>query len=278
MKALSLLLSGLFLTALTSNVTAQDWGDYHPSLSDNLLFSIGAYRSSNAFNMRADFGDLGEEIDFDDLLGVEDTSTILDINFRWKFGKSRKWTLAGQYFGNKAEGETRLDEDIEWEGIIFREGSFVGAGVSFDVIRAFVGRSFVMNDRHDFGLGIGIHNLDLSAYIEGEIKINDETSGFQREKVGASQILPNIGGWYKGALSPRWMFHARIDWISANVGKYDGSLWNTSAGFNFQAWRHVGFDLSWQYFNLDISIDDDNWIGGAELTYSGPVLGVTANW
>ena len=69
-----------------------------------------------------------------------------------------------------------------------------------------------------------------------------------------------------------------MDWISADLGKIDGTLWNTNAGVNFQAWRHVGFDLSYQYFHLDLTVDKSDWRGGADMTYSGPVISVTANW
>ena len=72
--------------------------------------------------------------------------------------------------------------------------------------------------------------------------------------------------------------HARVDWISANIGDYDGTLWNTSLGVNFQAFSHVGFDLSYQYFNLNLTVDKEDWKGGVDMTYNGPVLSVTFNW
>lgn len=69
-----------------------------------------------------------------------------------------------------------------------------------------------------------------------------------------------------------------MDWIGANIDDYSGHMWNTSAGVSYQAWEHVGFDLSWQYFNVNISADKENWKGGADMTYSGPVLAVVFAW
>jgi len=69
-----------------------------------------------------------------------------------------------------------------------------------------------------------------------------------------------------------------VDWISANIGDYDGTLWNTNLGVNYQAFRHVGFDLSYQYFELSLTVDSSDWKGGVDMIYSGPVLSVTANW
>jgi len=280
-KGLYLLLSGVVVFITSSTLVAQDY-EYHPAISDNFSAALGAMRSSNSFTFKAEgIGtpeDFEDDIDFDDALGVSHKSTFFNGQIRWKFGKARKWSLSGQYFSNDATGESVLTEDVEFDGVVFREGTFVGAGIDLAVTRLFIGRSFIKNEQNDFGAGIGLHNLDLETFIEGEIKVDDETTDFQRGEVDANQPLPNIGAWYLFSPAHKWLLHGRVDWISANIGDYDGTLWNFNAGVSYQAWRHVGFDLSWQYFNLDFKVDKSDWRGGAKMTYSGPVLAVTANW
>ena len=271
-------LAAAFLSSAPGMLLAQDY-DYHPYISDAITVSLGAMRSSNSFSIKADSpSGIGEDIDFDKRLGVSDTSNFFNGQIKWKFGSERKWSLSGQYFSSQAKGNAVLKEDVEWDDLTFQQGTYAEAGVSIAVTRLFVGRSLVRNEQHDFGLGIGLHNLDLSAYIEGEVIINDETTGVQRAEVSGNQPLPNLGGWYNFSPAKRWLVHGRVDWISASIGDYDGALWNVSAGINYQAWRNVGFDLSWQYFNLDLNVDKTEWRGGAEMTYSGPVLGMTFNW
>jgi len=281
-KGIHICLCALSLSLTSSQVFAEDWDAYHPAMSDNFFLYLGAFRSDNSFKIRAEGREIGpidgSDIDFDDSLGVDDSSTLLNAQLRWNFGKSRKWSLWGQYFSNNAKGEATLEEDVEWQDVIFREGTFVGAGVKFEVIRAFLGYSFVKKEQHDFGVGIGIHNLDLSTYIEGNILIDDESTGFRRKEASESQPLPNIGAWYHFSPAKRWLLRARVDWMSAEIGNYDGTLWNTNIGVNYQAWRHVGFDLSWQYFNLNVDVDKTDWNGGVDMTYSGPMLSVTFNW
>jgi hypothetical protein len=275
---ISLVLSALLLTTVPAVVLAQGY-EYHPALSDTFTATLGYMRSSNSFRLESDvLGDIGDDIDFDDALKVSDHSSFFNGQIRWKFGSTRKWSIAGQYFSNKATGDAVLEKDVEWDGITFREGTNVGSGVNLAVTRLFIGRSFILNEQHDFGLGIGLHNLDISAYIEGEIITDDETTGFQRAEVSDNQPLPNIGGWYNYSPAKNWLLHARVDWISANIGDYDGSLWNTSVGVGYQVWKNVGFDLSWQYFNLNLNVDSDDWTGGADMTYSGPVLAMIFAW
>ena len=276
-----LLISVLLFLMTPLTLLAQEY-DYHPLLSDNFTASLGYMKSSNSFKFRADPIDIpedfGQDIDFGKSLGVSDSSTFFNGRLKWKFGSTKKWSLAAQYFSNNAKGNATLKKDVEWEDVIFREGTYAEAGTKLAVTRLFLGYSFYKNEQNDFGLGVGIHNLDLSAYIEGEIIINDETTGRQKKDVGESQILPNIGGWYNFSPARNWLLHARVDWISANIGDYDGTLWNASAGVSYQAWRHVGFDLSWQYFDLEVNVNKSDWYGGAKMTYSGPVLAINFGW
>ena len=266
------------LAASPGALLAQDY-EYHPALSDNFTATLGYMRSTNSFKLESYFlGDLGDDIDFNDALDVSNHSNFFNGNLRWKFGSTRKWSIAAQYFSNNATGSAVLEEDVEWEDLTFGAGTNVGAGVKLAVTRLFVGRSFILNEQHDLGLGVGLHNLDISAYIEGEAIINDETTGFRRAQVGENQPLPNIGGWYNFSPAKHWMLHARVDWISANIGKYDGGLWNANLGVGYQVWRHVGLDLSWQYFNLNLDVDGDDWKGSTDMTYSGPVISVNFAW
>ncbi len=274
----ALILSALLLALTPLTLAAQDY-DYHPALSDRFTAAFGAMRSSNSFKLESDrLGDIGDDIDFENSLGVSDHSTFFNGQLRWNFGSEKKWSLWGQYFSNDATGRAELDEDIEWDGLTFKAGTFAEAGVKLAVTRVFTGRSFFKNDQNDFGLGIGIHNLDISAYIQGEVLVDEDTTGVQKANVSASQILPNIGGWYNYSPAKDWLLHARVDWISANIGDYDGGLWNASAGVGYQAWRHVGFDLSWQYFDLHLDVDSSDWKGSTKMTYSGPVFSVNFNW
>ncbi|MFC1694735.1 hypothetical protein ACFL1C_01200 [Pseudomonadota bacterium] len=277
-KNLFLSIGALTLMSASSALLAQDYA-YHPELSDSFTVTLGAMRSNNSFRVEADVGDdIGDKIDFGDTLGVSNHSTFFNGQAKWKFGSDNKWSFAAQYFSNSAKGSIVLEEDIEWDGDTFKEGSFVESGVKLSVARLFFGRSIIKNDRNDFGVGAGLHNLKMTVFVEGEVLFNDETTGFQRAEVSASQILPNVGAWYNFSPARKWLLHGRVDWIGASIGDYDGHMWNMNAGVNYQAFDHIGFDVSWQYFNLNVNVDSDDWTGGADMKYSGPVLSITGNW
>ena len=159
-------------------VSAQESAETHAWLKDRFHISVGAFSRRQAFKLGADGSFPEDEIDFDKVLGVDDDDVSASLTFRWNFGE--KWSLWGQAWRVNAKGGALLTEPVEWENLVFQEGSFVNAGVENSVIRAFFGRKISYGPRHEFGLGLGFHWLELSAFIEGEALINDIPSGFQQ--------------------------------------------------------------------------------------------------
>ena len=272
------LLSALLMasTMAPTLATAQEEDQTHPFLSDRFQLAVGVFVRQQDFKIAADGSLPEEEIDFDETLGVDDDETSTSLNFRWNFGE--KWSLWGQYWKVNAGGGAVLTEDVKFEDLVFQKDSSVAAGVHNKVARVFFGRKFSEGPRHEFGLGIGFHWLEIGAYIEGEALINDIPSGFQRGDVDASAPMPNIGGWYYYSPSKRWLFEARLDWLDVSVGDYSGGIWNSSVGVQFQAFKHLGVSLNYHYFSLNADVDSDDWRGGAELRYRGPFLALTTNW
>jgi hypothetical protein len=49
-------------------------------------------------------------------------------------------------------------------------------------------------------------------------------------------------------------------------------------GVQFQAFKHPGIALNYNYFSLNTNVDSEDWRGGAELRYWGPFLALIKNW
>ncbi len=277
MKISTPLIAMLFLSILLSlPIQAQTADEQHPLLTDKYSIGIGAFIQDKDIKLRVDGRTPHREYDFDEAVGMSGDQTDGAAIFRWRFGK--KWSLFGQVFDTSDSSNAVLEEDVEWEDVVFRAGTNVGAGVDMTIARIFFGRLFSASPRHEFGLGLGFHWFEFSTFIEGEVLIEDESTGFVRESVDADAPLPNIGGWYAYAPSPKWLLTARLDWLYVDIGDYSGGLWNSAVGIQYQAFEHVGFALEYNYFNLNLDVDKSDWRGAMDLTYRGPFLSVTANW
>ncbi|NOQ92976.1 MAG: hypothetical protein GQ552_09720 [Flavobacteriaceae bacterium] len=253
----------------------------NPILTDNFLISAGIFNPIKKVNISADGSFnadefIDDEIDFDEDFGLNDFETTFMFNFMWRFSKSNKWSLRAEYFKISNTEKAVLDEDIEWNDIIFKEGTGVKGGFGLALYKIFIGRVISTGDKHELGGGLGVHALDVSAFIEGEAFIDDEEIGFERSEVSVVAPLPNIGLWYFYAPTEKLSFTAKLDWFGITIGDYGGSLWNLSPGVNYQVYKNIGLGLSYKFFRVDVDVDKEDWKGNFNMSYSGPAFTINA--
>jgi hypothetical protein len=259
---------GLVLLWLPLAAAEDDSDDLHPSMTDGVSLDVGIFYPDREWDLRVNgtiSGD-NEDIDFDKNLKVGNPDDIFAAELAWRF--HGRWSLTAQYFDSSDVGSAMLEEDVEWGDVVFSSGTGVTAGIDLTLLRLFVGRQLDTSRYHDVGIGGGIHYLDFGAFIEGTIVIDGGTR-FTRESVEENAPLPNIGAWYRYSISPRWAFRSRIDLLSASVGDYEGTLLNASLGVNYQVFRHFGFGMAYNYFELDVSIDKSSWNGDVDAVFKG---------
>ena len=253
--------------------------DVHPLLDGTFNVDVGMFFPESTFEISVE-GTIDpapfEPIDFEGALGSDIDEQLGAVEFFWRFGD--KWSLRAQYMAFEDRSSAALQEDVEWGDITFGAGTGIGAGLDTTITRLFLGRSFSKNDRREFGLGFGGHVLDISAFIEGNAIINGVPDGFRTDRVETSGVVPNLGAWYMHSFSSRWALTSRLDWLGADIGKYDGQIINFSIGTNFRLFKHVGIGLNYNWLEIDFGVDDDDWKGDLETRSHGLFAYVSAYW
>lgn len=253
----------------------------NPILTNNFLLGAGIFNPLKKVNISAEgsvptaeFTD--NDLDFDKGFGLNNFETTFTLDFMWRFSKSNKWSLRAEYFKISNTEKGVLEEDVEWNDLIFKEGSSVKGGFGIALYKIFIGRTISRGDKHELGGGLGVHLLDVSAFIEGNAQINDDEFDFTKSKVSVVAPLPNIGFWYFYAPTEKWSFTAKMDWFGLKIGDVGGSLWNLSPGVNYQVYKNIGLGLSYKFFRVDVDVDKEDWKGNFNMSFSGPAF--TVNW
>jgi hypothetical protein len=246
--------------------------DLHPFLERGFSLDVGVFFPDRKLDLRVNGSVAGienDEIHFDEGIRLGNADETFAAELSWRF--RGKWSVVGQYFKSTDSVSAVLEEDIEWGDVVFGAGSNAAVGSDFSLTRIFFGRQLDTSKSHDFGIGAGLHWLEMGSFIEGTVLING-TPTTSRRSVREGAPLPNIGAWYKYSISPRWALRTRLDLLSADVGDYDGLLLNVALGVNFQAFEHFGVGVNYNYFELDVSINKSGWRGNIETTYDGAYL------
>jgi len=279
MKFLNICISVFFLVSVSAGVaSAQESGSsgkYHPFLSDKFHIGLGVYRPNYKHEIGADRnagGSPGESLD-----ASESQSTDL-LNFRWRYSKN--WSFQGSFWKIDSESERTLTEDFELLDQVFLAGSSVRSGLDTSIARLFWGRSFFRKPSTDWGVGLGVHWLDIDVFLEEEILVppGDPPIPDHHESSSVSGPLPNLGIWYMHSWSPKWVVTTRLDWLDVTYEEISGNMYDLSVGVNYQMSDHFGIGLALNAFKLDIRVDSTKWRAGLVNEQVGPRLNVTWNW
>lgn len=247
--------------------------EVHPFISSTFSLQVGVFMPSKDFKLSVDgtVAGGGQEFDWETATGFSENDEIFMLEGKWRFGQ--KWSFRAQYYDASKTSRTVLEEDVFWRNRVIPAGSGVTAGSDFSLIRAFFGRSFDNRANVDTGIGLGLHWLEIGAFIEPDLVF---TGDFSAAKV--SGPLPNIGAWYYYSPSPKWFLGGRLDWLDASVDKYSGGILNVSAGVNYQLFKHVGVGIKYQSFALNVDVKNDKWNGSAKLAFEGPFIYLSGSW
>jgi len=243
---------------------------YHPFLSDTFHIGLGVYRPTQKRKIGVDLSLVNVQ---DSLDATEDQTTAM-VDFRWRY--TENWSFQAQYWATSSDSRHTVTEPFEFNGQEFLPGSFVGAGLDTSIARLFWGRSFFRKPSTDWGVGLGLHWMEMDVFVEGEI-VGGGT-GLHRESASAVAPLPNLGIWYMYSWSPKWVLLTRLDWLEVTFEEFSGSMFDASVGVNYQMSDHFGVGLALNAFKLDVEVDSGEWKSGLETSQYGPRLNVTWNW
>jgi hypothetical protein len=289
MKYLKIVIGAGFLLSLSVGVASaqklKDSDKYHPFLSSTFQIGLGVFAPTQTNKIGADLDFLGGT--YQGSLDSTESQTTGILDFRWRF--TDNWSFHANYWKTSSGTRDTLTEDFPFrendtgDEIVFQKGSFIGYGFDASVARLFLGRSFYKKPGTDWGVGLGLHLMQIDAYVEGEAVLGagDVTAGtdYQEGSRSFGAPMPNLGIWYMHSWSPKWVFISRLDWSDVSFKDISGRMIDASIGVNYQISDHFGAGLAFKAFDLDVDIDwlDEFSTNLATLQY-GPRLNLTWNW
>lgn len=267
------------LALLPGVAFAGPFNGIHPLQSDRFSIAVGGFWPdiSGYFEIDDPDGGDGTNVDFDDDVGLDDWEVLPAGSLIWRWSNNTR--IQGEYFNVGQSDENVISRDLSIGDIEFEAGTSVKTDFDMDIARAFFGYSFVKNDAAELGAGVGLHYISLDLSVKGKAFLGDIPLLKAEKSIDDWAIVPNIGGYANYAFSPKWLVGTRVDWMSADVSDYDGTLWNVDAHVQYQMFDHFGVGLAYRYLKFELAANDSksgDW--RTEIDYSGPMLFFTANF
>lgn len=246
-----------------------DFQGIHPLMNARFQITAGGFFANSDPSFRLDRADddIGTEISGSDL-GLGEDVTVPFAGLRWLIND--RWRLEAQLFGFDESASRFSSYRIEWGNLEFDAGILVNSEVDTNVGRALIGYSVLKNDQLELGAGLGIHYLGIDARLSGQAHVNGGPNVSASAEADADGILPNIGLYGSYAFTEQWLVEGRIDWFSASIDDYSGSLWRFGAAVVYQPFMHFNLGIGYDYLSIDVDIDKGDWNGSINSDYYGP--------
>ncbi len=228
-------------------------------LSDRFTLNIGSFITTINTNAKASGDAGGEEVDLEDDLGLRPDIGEFRLSAEWRL--ARKHALTFGYWATRREAETTLEEDIEWNDVIYPASVTLRAESGYDNFKLGYRYSFVNNGTVDFGASIGLSVLMFDIALEGEAEIigpgGPVGTEQRREEEDLIAPVPVVGLNVEWALRPRLFLRGGVEYFKANYQEYTGELIDGAVGLDWFPWKHVGFGAAYNYVDVTVTREGD---------------------
>ncbi|TCM20869.1 hypothetical protein EDF56_102532 [Novosphingobium sp. PhB165] len=192
-----------------------------------------------------------------------------------RFGR---FIIGADYYKLKRNGDVSLADDITFDGVTYPAAANVSSGFDSTIYRLTLNYAIVKKPDLELGAGIGLHATDFVISISGEGSVGNQAAQTEVRRRKALAPLPTLGlfGIYK--VAPRVELNARADYLSLNIGDYDGRLINVQGGANYNVMKNVAIGVVYRYVNYRLGVDKDSWNGRVRYKLYGPAVQLQASF
>ncbi len=276
----------LLIIALLPPVQAQDDGKYD-RFDNRFAIYLGGFfpQTSSKISINGSVAN-PPPIDVEDLLGIEDSSSVLWGGGVWHI--SQRNSLEFEYFQLNRDGFIDLIPDPIAVGDLIIESGSINTTFDVSVGRLTYGFSVVSRDRWDLQLKAGLHIADMSTSLQLAGAVCDVSLGQMppcpggqtppEEVEDVTAPLPHFGGSFMYAITPTIAARFEVIGFAIELDSIDGSLIEVDADIGWYPWKHWGIGAGLRYFNVDVESKGSELNGKFEFEYWGPAVYVAATF
>lgn len=234
-------------------------------------------------------GNLGALISFEDTLGLSDSESTPIAFVGWRISKRNYLEMNYFELDRSASQDSTIGiavtnpnppPDYLTESVTLPLSAVFNIR-SIDITYAF---SPIFTEKHNLGLGIGLalQELEFGYQASENCDVQPACSNFGAPRTADAVVpLPTFKLIYQYAINDKWLIDTNIGYIALdleldskeNIG---GQIWNVSAAVRWKTWNHVGFNLSYKYFDVDLDYQKRDLVAVANYDYRGVLVGIEA--
>ncbi len=256
-------------------------------LNDRFTFYLGGFFPQVSSEIRLDAeiaGGIGDTISLEDVLGLEDSKSVLWGGFNWRIAR-RHFLELEAFQLNRSGSVSAVTDPFQIGGSLVQAGAQAETEFDIGIARLSYGFSFVKDEKKEAAVKGGIHWASLDtvfrlsgAVIDVETGVPIAAGSTQTEEGDISAPLPHLGMSFSYAILPKLLARVQVLGFALSVGDYSGLLIDSGFDIAYTPWKHFGFGGGLRFFDLRLEADKKRLDGEFEFDYWGPTLFIVASF
>lgn len=206
---------------------------------------------------------VGGVLDMEELLGVDERSTVLRLDGFYAFDPRHRVDLS--FYDVTRSGTESIAEDVQVGDVVIPAGG-VSTGFDTQVIKAAYRYNFVHDGRAVIGISGGLHLIRVDFDIQSDLG-----PGIS-ESVSAHLPLPVLGLHTEYALSPTWKLYLGTEVLQVELGSISGWIRDTRFGLDHDPFPNFGWGIGFNSFGLNGSFEDDDLKAEIDYGFQGAMI------
>jgi hypothetical protein len=242
---------------------------------------LGAFLPAFETRMKVDNDELGpgDRVDLADDLGVDQDSSGGWFGAEWRFAPRHRLGFTFSRF--TLNGERAIERQLQIGDEIYPVGATLSSELKLQIVPITYSYSFLMRERDELALTIGLHWSRLSFNVAGSASFG--TRDLSNETSAKANVpLPLLGLRYDHHFSDRWSAGANAAVFALQFGEgtwaFEGSLWSVRLHGEYRFARNYAVGAALDGFSVKADLSKDNWRGGFDYGYWGPQIYLMARF
>ncbi len=228
--------------------------------------SFGAFVTAPATSARVDSDDgNGTDVDFEDDLGLDSSTTILRLGGYWWMSKRNR--LDFSVFSFSREGNRKIDETINFGDTIFNINTVVTSTQDIDIVKAAYTFAPIVKERGYLGVTAGLY------VAQSQLGLSEPTLG-KAESEDLTAPLPVIGVRGDYEITDQLTFRGALEVFGIDTGDVSGHLNDFYVATDYSFGDRFAVGLAYNDVSMDIGVDkgDGGFRGALDWGYDGWLL------
>lgn len=259
------LLAGCVFAGMLTLNTASAQEEIASPFEDHFRLTAGLLSANSDTELRldADDGTPGTLVSAETDLGLRDQSEQADVEVEMRIRERHR--LRFNYFRLDRSAVQAIDRQILFGDETFDASDLVESRLDWREFSITYGYTFLRTERFELFGSFGVHLVEMSA--QGEVAADDI-----REEETEAAPIPALGLGTLVRFSDRFHFEARVDYLTANVDEFDGTVLDVRAGLLYRFNRNLAVGVAYMLMEREGNSADIGDSGHLSLRNSGPEL------